>query len=84
MSFKRLLIYLLITSFLLFSCSFSGSSQCVVIYGDSRTNHQTHQKIVNAVIKIKLDLVEVFNSDLKLIDSFKIAKKFSLIISGQR
>jgi len=32
-------------------------SQPIVIYGDSRTGHQTHQKIVDEIIKIKPSLV---------------------------
>lgn len=32
-------------------------SQPIVIYGDSRTDHQIHQKIVNEIIKIKPSLV---------------------------
>jgi len=43
------------------SCSFIESQQSlsapIIIYGDSRTDHQTHQKIVNEIIKVKPSLV---------------------------
>jgi len=60
---KILSILIIILIFLLTSCSFAGDhfpsslSQPIIIYGDSRTNHQTHQKIVNEIIKTKPSLV---------------------------
>lgn len=43
------------------SCSFIESQQSlsapIIIYGDSRTNHQIHRKIVNEIIKTKPSLV---------------------------
>jgi len=47
--------------FLLTSCSFlegqESLSSPIIIYGDSRTNHQIHQKIVNEIVKTKPSLV---------------------------
>lgn len=47
--------------FLLTSCSFPESQEYLsspfIIYGDSRTNHQIHQKIVDEIIKTKPALV---------------------------
>ncbi|MBA3062799.1 MAG: metallophosphoesterase [Atribacteria sp.] len=53
---KILSILIIILILLLTSCSFAGGqsssslSQPIIIYGDSRTNHQIHQKIVDAII----------------------------------
>lgn len=53
--------------FLLTSCSFLESQESlsspIIIYGDSRTNHQIHQKIVNEIIKTKPSIV-FHNGDL--------------------
>ena len=64
LNLKKLIISILLIItliFLLISCSFLESQQSlsapIVIYGDSRTNHQIHQKIVNEIIKIKPPLV---------------------------
>lgn len=47
--------------FLLTSCSFLESQESlsspIIIYGDTRTDHQTHKKIVDEIIKIKPALV---------------------------
>ena len=47
--------------FLLTSCSFLESQESlsspIIIYGDSRTGHQIHQKVVNEIIKTKPSLV---------------------------
>jgi len=55
------LISLIIIIFLQIFCFSMGDNQTVsqpiVIYGDSRTGHQTHQKIVDEIIKIKPSLV---------------------------
>lgn len=60
LNYKKLIISipLIITLiFLLTSCSFLESQESlsspIVIYGDSRTNHQIHQKIVDEIIKVK-------------------------------
>lgn len=55
-------ISLIITLILLLtSCSFLESQESlsspIIIYGDSRTDHLTHQKIVNEIIKTKPALV---------------------------
>lgn len=56
---KILSILITILILLLTSCSFTGYqspssfSQQIIIYGDSRTDHQTHQKIVDEIIKTK-------------------------------
>ena len=57
-----ILISLIITLiFLLTSCSFLESQESlsspIIIYGDSRTDHQIHQKIVDEIIKTKPVLV---------------------------
>lgn len=52
-----LISLIIILIFLQISCSFVESqpllSAPIVIYGDSRTEHQVHQKIVDEIIKIK-------------------------------
>jgi 3',5'-cyclic AMP phosphodiesterase CpdA len=57
-----ILISLIITLiFLLTSCSFLESQESlpspIIVYGDSRTNHQIHQKIVDEIIKTKPAIV---------------------------
>jgi 3',5'-cyclic AMP phosphodiesterase CpdA len=54
----KILSFLIITLiFLQVSCVFMEGqpqlSQPIIIYGDSRTNHQIHQKIVDEIIKVK-------------------------------
>lgn len=60
LNYKKAIISISLTItliFLLTSCSFLESqdslSSLVIIYGDSRTNHQIHQKIIDEIIKIK-------------------------------
>ena len=64
LNYKKLIIlisFIITLIFLLTSCSFlesqESSSSPIIIYGDSRTDHQTHQKIVNEIIKIKPSIV---------------------------
>lgn len=56
-----LISLIIILVFLQLSCSFIENQQSlstpIVIYGDSRTGHQTHQKIVDEIIKIKPAIV---------------------------
>lgn len=52
------LVALLIACLILFQtpCSASESpipSQCIVIYGDTRTNHAAHRKVVDAIMRIR-------------------------------
>jgi hypothetical protein len=56
------LVALLIACLLLFQtpCSASESpipSQCIVIYGDTRTNHVAHKKVVDAIMKVRPTVV---------------------------
>ena len=64
LNYKKLIISisLIITLiFLLISCSFLESQESlsspIIIYGDSRTNHQIHQKIVDEIIKTNPSIV---------------------------
>ena len=56
-------IIILIFILLLTSCIFNGDqslssiSQPNIIYGDSRTNHEIHQKIIDEIIKLKPSVV---------------------------
>ena len=60
---KILSILIIILILLLTCCSFAGGqsssslSQPIIIYGDSRTNHQIHQKIIDEIIETKPSLV---------------------------
>ncbi len=59
---KKILSILMITlTFLLTSCSFLESQESlsspIIIYGDSRTGHTIHQKIVNEIIKTEPSIV---------------------------
>jgi len=60
---KLIILSLLIITliFLLTSCSFIEDQQAlsatIIIYGDSRTGHQIHQKIINEIIKTKPAIV---------------------------
>jgi 3',5'-cyclic AMP phosphodiesterase CpdA len=64
LNLKKLITLILLTIILIsfqLSCFSLGdpqaASQAIVIYGDSRTGHQTHQKIVDEMIKIKPAIV---------------------------
>jgi 3',5'-cyclic AMP phosphodiesterase CpdA len=64
LNYKKLITSILLTIILIsfqLSCFSIGDnqtfSQPIVIYGDSRTDHITHQKIVNEIIKIKPAIV---------------------------
>ncbi|MBA7525653.1 3',5'-cyclic adenosine monophosphate phosphodiesterase CpdA [subsurface metagenome] len=58
---KILSILIIILILLLTSCSFLESQESlsspIVIYGDSRTDHQIHQKIVDEIIKTKPSII---------------------------
>ena len=58
---KLLFLLIIILISLKASCSFVEGQQSlsapIIIYGDSRTNHQIHQKIVNEIIKTKPSIV---------------------------
>jgi len=80
-------ISLIITLILLLtSCSFLESQESlsspIIIYGDSRTNHQTHQKIVNEIIKTKPAIV--FHTGDLIEDGLNLTQwaTFNQIVSG--
>ncbi|MGB6370881.1 MAG: metallophosphoesterase [Atribacterota bacterium] len=80
-------ISLIITLILLLtSCSFLESQESlsspIIIYGDSRTNHQTHQKIVNEIIKTKPAIV--FHTGDLVEDGLNLTQwaTFNQIVSG--
>ncbi len=70
MRFRNFSYKIFVTIILLIGAKGIGNAQNIIIYGDSRTNHEVHKKIVSAIVKENPIMVFhtgdlVFNGKLK-------------------